>query len=224
VPKLRRAGDADTMMRIGTWNLAGRWSTDHRDFLLSLDCDVLLLTEVRRDVEIDDYRHHLCDNDMADRRAWAGVLSRGPMQTLPDPHEASALVEMDGVAYCSSILPWRGAGGQSCWPGKRHADWTAWTTDVLRSELRSPLVWGGDFNHALDGREWSGSKAGRGQIHALVDELGLQTPTAHLPHRIDGLLAIDHIAVPQTWRVLNRSRHVATGLSDHDGYTVEVVC
>lgn len=32
-------------MRIGTWNLAGRWSPDHRDHLLGADCDVWLPTE-----------------------------------------------------------------------------------------------------------------------------------------------------------------------------------
>jgi endonuclease/exonuclease/phosphatase family metal-dependent hydrolase len=224
VPELRRAGDADEMTRIGTWNLAGRWSAAHRDFLLALDCDVLLLTEVRRDVELSGYGRHLCENDMARGRAWAGVLSRRSLQPLRDPHEASAMVDIDGVAYCSSILPWRGAGGRPCWPGEHHAEWTAWTTGALRRELRAPVIWGGDLNHALDGREWSGSKAGRAHIHTLVDELGLQTPTAHLPHRINGLLTIDHIAVPQTWQVLGATRHDATGLSDHDGYTVQVVC
>jgi hypothetical protein len=210
------------MMRIGTWNLAGRWSAAHRDFLLGLNCDVLLLTEVRRDVELDDYSRHLCEDDMATGRAWAGVFSRRPSQPLPDPHQASAMVVIDGLTFCASILPWRGAGGRPCWPGEQHADWTTYTIDSLRRELHARVIWGGDFNHALDGREWSGSKAGRAQIHALIGELDLQTPTTLLPHQMDGLLAIDHIAVPQTWRVLDASRHVATGLSDHDAYTVVV--
>jgi hypothetical protein len=210
------------MIRIGTWNLAGRWSSAHRDFLLGLDCDVLLLTEVRRDVELDGYSGQLCEDDMAKGRAWAGVFSRRPLLPLPDPHQASAMVEIDGLTFCTSILPWRGAGGLSCWPGERHADWTTFTINALRRALISPLVWGGDFNHALDGREWSGSKAGRAQIHALMGELDLQTPTTFLPHQLDGILAIDHIAVPQTWRVLDASRHVATRLSDHDAYMVEV--
>ena len=32
-------------MRIGTWNLEGKWSPDHEAVLLHLNCDVLLLTE-----------------------------------------------------------------------------------------------------------------------------------------------------------------------------------
>jgi hypothetical protein len=210
------------MMRIGTWNLAGRWSVAHQDLLESLNCDVLLLTEVRRDVELDGYSGHLCEEDMAKGRAWAGVFSRRVSLPLPDPHRASAMVEVDGLAVCSSILPWKGAGGQSCWPGERHADWTFHTIESLRRCLRPPVVWGGDFNHAFEGREWSGSREGRAHIHALTAQLRLQTPTAQLPHRIDGLLTIDHIAVPRSSQVLEASRHDATGLSDHDAYTVDV--
>jgi len=210
------------MTRIGTWNLAGRWSGLHRDFLLLLNCDVLLLTEVRRDADLPGYERHLCENDMARRRAWTGVFSRRPLHPRSDPHAASAMVDVDGVKYCSSILPWKGAGKRSFWPGERHADWTAYTIDALRRELHGPVVWGGDFNHALEGREWSGSIAGRAHVHALTRELGLQAPTTHLPHRIDGLLSIDHIAIPRTWRVLEASRHDATRLSDHDGYSVSV--
>lgn len=33
-------------MRIGTWNLAGRWSLAHQSFLEDAECDVWLLTEV----------------------------------------------------------------------------------------------------------------------------------------------------------------------------------
>jgi hypothetical protein len=33
-------------MRIGTWNLDGRWSADHGRFLTEEECDIWLLTEV----------------------------------------------------------------------------------------------------------------------------------------------------------------------------------
>ena len=53
-------------------------------------------------------------------------------------------------------------------------------------------------------------------------ELGLVAPTTDLLHRIDGLLSIDHIAVPAEWFVHGVWTHDAEGLSDHDGYAVEV--
>jgi hypothetical protein len=37
-------------------------------------------------------------------------------------------------------------------------------------------------------------------VLAAVEKLGLQVPTADLPHRLDGHLSIGHIAVPHTTR------------------------
>ena len=45
-------------------------------------------------------------------------------------------------------------------------------------------------------------------------------PTEHLPHRIVGLLSIDHIAVDSGVPVTYAKRLDANGLSDHDGYIV----
>src|SRR4051812_27579468 len=42
-------------MRIGTWNLAGRWTPEHERFLLAADCDVWLLTEVNERVRLDGF-------------------------------------------------------------------------------------------------------------------------------------------------------------------------
>lgn len=90
------------------------------------------------------------------------------------------------------------------------------------------LVWGGDWNHALVGREYGGSIGGRDEIHRALEKLGLRVPTAELPHRIDGLLSIDHIAVSIDAGVLGADRHVAAvaggRLSDHDVYTVTLAC
>jgi hypothetical protein len=40
------------LMRIGTWNLAGRWSEIHQLMLHDLECDVWLLTEVPWECEL----------------------------------------------------------------------------------------------------------------------------------------------------------------------------
>ena len=86
-------------------------------------------------------------------------------------------------------------------------------------------MWGGDWNHALTGKEYAGSIGGRRFILGAVDDLGLEVPTAELPHAIDGLLSIDHVAVPRAWSS-SASRISAEldgrRLSDHDAYVVEV--
>jgi hypothetical protein len=46
-------------MRVGTWNLAGRWTDGHRQVILDQGCDVWLLTEVNERVELYEYHRHL---------------------------------------------------------------------------------------------------------------------------------------------------------------------
>lgn len=84
-----------------------------------------------------------------------------------------------------------------------------------------PLVWGGDFNHALEGPERAGSLPGRTSIRTLLDDLGLTAVTSSLPHRLGGN-TIDHIAV-SSFAEVNAVAHVdARTLSDHDAYVVDL--
>jgi endonuclease/exonuclease/phosphatase family metal-dependent hydrolase len=209
-------------MRVRTWNLQGRWSEEHRDLLRDVECDVWLLTEVNDRVEIDGYEDHRTKAAMVARRRRAAVYSRNCLTPLPDPHPASAAAVVDGVTYCSSILPWRGCGSVFPWVGTRHVEWTAAAVEDLAAALPSSgLVWGGDWNHALSGREEAGSKGGRKHVLTAIEHFDLQVPTAKLPHRIDGLLSIDHVAVGRDQAVSGAMRIPAPSLSDHDAYVIE---
>ena len=214
-------------MRVGTWNLAGRWSEQHLTYLLALDCDVLLLTEVSERVDVAGHALHLSAAPMAQRRRWAGVMVRGDdLAPLPDPHPASAMATSRGWTFCSSVLPWRSSGGDPPWVGDRHADRTSTAVQTLVTTLPTKsLIWGGDWNHAMSGREHAGSKAGRTHLVEALSRLGLRVPTADLAHRIPGLLSIDHIGVPLGANVDGAYRVDAGGpppLSDHDAYVVEL--
>lgn len=154
-------------------------------------------------------------------------VHQGPAEAPRRPHPATAAGISDGTTFWSSILPWRSAGEREIWPGTKHADWTRHTIAELQVAVpTTPLVWGGDWNHALSGREHAGSAAGRDAVRSAVGDLDLQVPTAPLEHRLPGHLSIDHIAVPRTWTVKNAIRLVAerggARLSDHDAYVVEV--
>lgn len=214
-------------MRIGTWNLAGRWSDDHRALLGSLGCDVLLLTEVSEAVSLSGHHVHLGTSPMAPGRRWAAVATTAPaIAPLTDPHPASAAARIGSITFCSTVLPWRSCGSDP-WGEGSHAERTARALSVLESWAPTDdLVWGGDWNHALSGREWAGSKGSRERIGSTLGRWGLTVPTADLPHRIAGLLTIDHVAVPRQWSILGTSRVVADRagrrLSDHDAYVVEV--
>lgn len=214
-------------VRIGTWNLAGRWSDSHQALLSEADCDVWLLTEVNERTVLPGFELHSTKLLMAPRRRWAAVASRLPMIMQPDPHPASARAHIGGTTYVSSVLPWKGCGSDWPWDGERHVDKTEIAASELVESLRgfSPLVWGGDWNHALTGKEYAGTIGGRQAVLLALASLKLEVTTADLPHRIEGLLSIDHIAVPAgVAGVAARvdATHESKRLSDHDGYVVEV--
>ncbi len=211
-------------IRVANWYLecAGSWSLAHRALLERHTCDVWLLTEVNDDLELDGFQIHRSTAVMAQRRRWSAVLTRESAHKLRDPHPASAAVEIGDTTYCASILPWRSCGHRAPWVGEKHADKTAAAVQELDAALPlGPLVWGGDWNHALNGHEYAGSQGGRHAITQMLARRNLQAPTSNLPHRIDGLLSIDHIAVDRTTHVVRAERFTANGLSDRDGYIIE---
>jgi endonuclease/exonuclease/phosphatase family metal-dependent hydrolase len=216
------------LMRIGTWNIDNRLPSDlHFAILHQQDCDVWLLTEVNpkwvsRDGRIGAFHCHLSTGVMAREQHWAAVLSRSPMKPQPDPHPASAFAAVDDLNFCSSILPWRGSGGDLPWKGSTHADRTETAISQLLDNLpKVNLVWGGDWNHSMLGAEVAGSKGERHAILLAIDSLEMIVPTAALMHRNNKCNAIDHIAVPKTWVINSTERIDATGFSDHDAYVIE---
>lgn len=222
---------ARVTLRLGTWNLAGRWSERHKAALAAVDCDVWLLTEVRSDTAMDGYQPHFSAGFMATDRHWAGLLFRRGTEIdgwRPDPHPASAAATVEGITYCSSILPWRACGTKNPWIGGTcEAKTDAATRTIATALPAGTTVWGGDWNHGLSGPERAGSRAGRDHINRTLDSLELRAVTTELAHRIDGLRTIDHIAVPKDFNVqqVRRIEMTANGrpLSDHDAYVVEAI-
>jgi hypothetical protein len=217
-------------MRIGTWNVENRLMTDeHRDLMLKQECDVWLLTEIHPKWAENDgtkilhFNANLSKGVMGRNQHWAAVLSLLPLERLEDPHEASAAAKINGVTYCSTILPWRGVKADSApWHGSNHSEMTEKAIQTLLSNLpKSDLVWGGDWNHSLIGKEHAGSMGGRIHLLEAVKQLELNVPTTGLSHRGNYCQAIDHIGVPLSWIVDSAKRIAAQGLSDHDAYIVE---
>lgn len=80
-------------MRIGTWNIAGRTSPAHVNFTLSLECDVLLLTEVNDRFVLPGLHQTRSANEMATNRGWAAVMS-----TAPPRHRLDDVWSIDHIA------------------------------------------------------------------------------------------------------------------------------
>lgn len=164
-------------MRIGTWNLAGRWDPRHLALIESMDCDVLLLTEVSERVELPGYNLHLGGLLMMPKRRWAAVASRLPMRPLSDPHGATAVADVDGLRMCSSILPWKGCGAQEPWVGATPRRGPS--PQLPRLSLRPP--WSGAATGTTPSQAGSGRRRGLGpEVRARVRRAA-GTPRAHRP-------------------------------------------
>jgi hypothetical protein len=203
-------------VRIGTWNLEGRWTAAHGR-LLDERADLWLLTEVAL---LGAPWNVVRSGPMRRDKSYAAIASRDPLVPVTSPHVATAAANWNNVRLVSSVLPWRSAGGLD-WPGDGQADRTSAALQALRKVLTANSVWGGDWNHELAGRLWAGSVGGRDALRDLLGVLNLQVLTEDLPARA-GSAAIDHIAVPACWCPAVPVRLDARGLSDHDAYVVEV--
>jgi len=213
-------------MRIGTWNLEGRWSADHAAFMERAGCDVWLLSIVQDAFALhngETARSELMGDDVA----WSAVWSAAGLEALEPTHPAVACARVGELLACSSVLPWRNAAPYSDDDGDSVASITRAAIGGVREVLAGEhdVVWGGGWNHGLHERENVGTLMGRRGILALIGELGLQTPTAKLPNSIAGIFSTDHIAVPERWEIEDARRLIAESggrrLTDNDVYVVE---
>jgi hypothetical protein len=211
-------------VRIGTWNLDGRWSADHLALIQSQECDIWLLTEVPADASLPRMKGHRTKHEMTPGKTWAAIFASLEVIPQPDPHPASAMVLLDDFRVVSSVLPWRGCG--SSWEGATLEEKMSVTLSPLREVIDGKTVWGGDWNQALEGRDYVGTLGGRYEILDLVTSSELSVATAPLGSASRGHRSIDHIAVPINWDVAGVRRLGAapegTRLSDHDAYVVTV--
>lgn len=212
-------------MRIGTWNLEGRWSADHARAMAGARCDVWLLTAIRPRVSLEGYHQHLATALIAEGNHWAGLLSRWPIEPEPDPHPASALGRIDGHLYCASVLPWPllHEDGVDLWEGEDHLSRVTSTIEALAPVLGgAEAVWGGAWNQPLAGNIVGYSRTVQEALGAAVDDLGMQVPTATLRARNGRQNTVDQVAVPKTWLLADAGAVTVDGaLSDHDIYWVE---
>ena len=211
-------------MRIGTWNLEGKWSSRHLALLQGQECDVWLLTEVPLEASVPGMTVHYTAQAMGPRKAWAGIFSSLDLTTQPDPHPATAMAHCEGSRLMSSVLPWRACGPS--WDGATLAEKMSAALSSLREHIDKTTIWGGDWNQALEGRDYVGSAGGRNQLLKLVNDSQLSVPTSTLASASRGHRSIDHIAVPINWDVTGAHRLEAAvdgqRLSDHDAYVVSV--
>ena len=216
-------------MQIATWNLDRRLDSDGRALLMSVSADVLLLTEVPPDLVLEGYALTPPGAEMSRGQLYAAVASRldsvGPLRALACPHPATTAAVVGETTYVSTVLPWTSADGEH-WPGESFSDRTVRCLETLRPFLADQLrlVWGGDWNHTLEGSLLGQTRAGRDLLGEILDELRLVAPTRSQPRGTLAMCSIDHVAVRGPVLGVEHQSASAGGrrLSDHDLYVVTV--
>jgi hypothetical protein len=174
---------------------------------------------------------------------WAVITSRWPLTAVAADTATLALAIIDSpvgaVVVACSVLQWRSAAAH--WPDRPGADpafaaRVATTIDehttAIRTTLTSAncdvLIWGGDFNQELTRPIGTGSVAGIALLTDAVDRLGVTFATTAEPALQIGSPAIDHVALPPSWRrsvttetPLRRGARRLVAASDHALTTVD---
>jgi len=232
--------DSGNGLRIGTWNLdrdKPLWRQAHQAEHIMKEAEVWLLTEVPANwqpgTENSSFSGLRPDED---DQYWSAIISRWPVEpiTAKHPSLAMAYINHHGEIFlaASSVFPWRSAA--EFWPtgdGDTFAERCANTLDshaaeICKARCGLPVMWGGDFNQALSGRDYVGSNAGREALSREFEHLGLRAVTEEVVGQDPPHQSIDHIAIPMGWGSgdveVQRPEFDGLPLSDHPSYVVSV--
>lgn len=239
-------GDSDGRLRrptvVGTWNLNAGQALKHRAAQgewIREHADLWLLTEVHT-AATDDIPHQVVSDAVAGMPNvhWSGIASRWPLEEVSSGNPTLALAQVctpegGALLVASSVLPWRAAGAY--WPADYEASFADRFSRTLKGHREaivrnvSPgqdVIWGGDFNQALEGEDTVGSEKGRNDLLDALGSLGLKALTSSSPARQSNTFSIDHIAVPFRWEghVKTHDVRAADGgpLSDHPAYVAQL--
>ncbi len=243
-------------MILGTWNLEtyapprSTRSQAQRGVLEHLGADVWFLTELHCDWYLDDHNmlYSVARPEAPESHRKAAIATRWSMEPIinaDQPHPFDGRLSMARIsppgtsqsllAVCT-VLPWRGATplwkqhlGAHLSYAEIYVGLLHYVVTRIEAERKAaePVLWGGDFNQGLHGRDYVGTLQGREATMRAFAQLGLQVPTQFLAASIVAHPAIDHLAVPATWRIdavpeIHRPRHGEKPLSDHALYRVSV--
>ena len=240
-------------MILGTWNLevyprpTSPKGAAMRQILETHQPDVWFLTELHAEWELECYAMAFApprDNAPASKRK-AAIASRWPMNVIPgkdhpaegrlclarltDPTTGSTLLAASAVPPWRGAAPyWRKALGATLTYAEIYVSVLDYFTERIREERRpgEPVVWGGDFNQGLIGRDYVGTLTGRAALLDTFASFDLIVPTMHLSALIETHPAIDHIAIPSQCHSpvaaqIHRPERDGKYLSDHALYLVQ---
>ncbi|THH37899.1 endonuclease/exonuclease/phosphatase family protein [Neolewinella litorea] len=177
-------------MTLATWNIdhpvyGTRRFRAVRDYLLALDCDVLILTEANAALELPGYTsvfsevspfvRHGRNYKTPNRYHQVAIYTRLAMHRVADVEDtngvAAHLVEPRLLIY-GSVMTIKDRWAD--WSDKRYTDRAREQCDVIRRLQRPRFLAAGDFNFRGHGTY---NRVGALQVGALVADCGLCWPT-----------------------------------------------
>jgi Endonuclease/Exonuclease/phosphatase family len=232
--------DPSKGLRIGTWNLdrdRPLWRQPHQADHVRNQADLWLLTEVPASWQFGTANSSFSGSRPGeDDQYWSTIICRWHVEPIDTTHPSLAMARIDHPAepflVAASVFPWRGAA--EFWPtgdGDTFAErcvntLEAHSAEICEARCGLPVVWGGDFNQALSGRDYVGSDAGREALSRAFKHIGSRAVTIESDGQVTPHQSIDHIAVPKAWRSedveVQRPQSDGRFLSDHPSYVVAV--
>lgn len=240
-------------MILGTWNLQDyppRYSArgiSLTEEFLNHHADVWFITELHADWQAEERNIHFSQPRVSSRpthrlSAISSSWSMEPVLARDDPADSwvclarltDATTNRSVLAACS-VLPWRSLAPEERYFHGRELTYAEAFHHVLDytvrriTEERRPdedVMWGGDFNQSLSGRDYVGTVRGRAELREAAEHLGLRALTSDAPAMNPIHPAIDHLFVPTSWVVqgnlaVHCPKRDGTPLSDHALYIVE---
>ncbi len=234
--------DKSVTLRVGVWNLErattySRIGAAQADHIVRADADIWILSEAPADLRLRKGNVLAGPSRRGDKaQCWCAVASRWPLVPLRVRHPTLLLAVVRhpeaNILAAVSVLPWRSAG--DAWPvgpdtpfAERFSECLAsHSAEIEQASHGYRLLWGGDFNQGLSGREHVGSLSGRALLKSAFDDLGLVPMTTAAAGWAAGAHAIDHLAVPEDWvlesLLVERPAFTGLELSDHPACVVTV--
>lgn len=237
-------------MHVATWNLQrGGTSRAARaaqeTVLQDLAADVLVLTEpgasyMNGPGVVTSPRR---DGDQKDDEPWVAIVGTSvepvPLEIPFERMAAAATARVNDVPLViyGSVLPWAFVGRAA--PELLREGETATdaflrvlreqAADIERLGRRHPdhaIIWAGDFNQTVSGRNFGGSATRREALLGALDRLGLVAWNGAAANVDEGMRAIDLICGPCE-RTIGRQGRIDPTIdgvvaSDHAGYWVEL--
>ncbi len=218
------------LMKIATWNLErpekdSTRLTQIQEILVSLDADVLILTETNKFIDLGSqyYSFHTCnlsDTMYSKGEVRSSIYSKYPsLGRISTFNDETAICEVlatpDGnIAVYATIIGIY---------GNRHpnfkTDLELQLQDYKRIGSHYPMIIAGDFNISF-GDNYYYTKDGRDKLNEAFGELGMRNLTANIENNIDHIVMSEGLVGEIGTSV--ESWNLDKKLSDHIGVVVEI--